>query len=113
MPSLDNWLNAGQDGLVIGADAIMKRDLVELTIARGASDLDAQCVRVVPNRGGSEGTETQGNNVPSASGVVVIGDCNLDIQKGDLFVFRAVRYKVTYVILAINGHVQAYAEGTQ
>lgn len=113
MPSLDNWLNASQDAASFDAGAILKRDLVELTIARGATDLDVQCVRVVPNRGGNERSETQANNVPSASGVVVIGDTDLDIQKGDLFEFRSTRYKVIYVISAIGGHIQAYAEGTQ
>jgi hypothetical protein len=113
MPSLDNWLRGTQDGLTIGAETIQKRDLVEITIARGTSDLDPQCVRVVPSRGGSESGETQGNNVPSASGVVVIGDDDLNIRKGDLFVFRSTRYKVIYVMSAVAGHVQAYAEGTQ
>jgi len=113
MPKLANLLNDSQAGFSFDASAIMNRDLVEITIARGSSDLDVQCVRIVPNSMGSQGGQTVANNTPSQASVVVIGDSDLDMRKGDLFTFRSTRYKVLYVTSAIPGHVQAVAEGTQ
>lgn len=114
MPNLDNWLN-GDDQTMAAFDLslVMGRDLVEIVFSRGSTDLDAQCVRIVPSSTGSQDGETAGNNVPSSARVVVIGDDDLDIKKGDLFEFRSDRYKVLYVMSAVKGHIQAVAEAMQ
>jgi hypothetical protein len=114
MPNLTNWLrpNTAQT-LAFDPSRIIERDMVELTLARGTTDLDPQYVRVVPVSEGSQQGQTAGTNVASQAGVVVIGNDDLDIQKGDLFTFRSTRYKVIYVNSAIPGMIQARAEGTQ
>jgi hypothetical protein len=114
MPNLNSWLN-GDDQTTAAFDLslVMGRDLVEVVFSRGASDLDAQCVRVVPSSTGSQDGETVGNNTASSARVVVIGDDDLDIKKGDLFTFRSDVYKVFYVMSAVKGHVQAVAEAMQ
>jgi len=113
MPNLSNWLNDTQTGLSLDLANMRNRDVVEIALVRGATTLDAQCVRVVPVNLGSLQGETAGNNVPTQMGVALIGAANLNIKKGDLFSFRSGRYKVISVMLAVQGHVQATAEGTQ
>lgn len=114
MPNFSKWLGSEQAGATFSATRIIKRDAVDVVFSRGASDLAAQTCRVVP-AGSSAGSpqQTDANNAYSQADVVVIGEADLNVQKGDFFTFRSERYKVFYVNMAIPGQVQAFAKGTQ
>lgn len=111
MPSLYEWINTEQADF--DPTRIIARDSEDLVLARGNSDLAAQTVRIAPVSPGRRDITTAGQNTASEMDVVVIGQSNLDIKKGDLFIFQGTKYKVAFVNKAFNGQVQARAKGTQ
>lgn len=111
MPSLDGWVSSEQ--AEFDPTRIIARDSESLVLARGSSDLAAQTVRIAPVSPGRRDTTTAGQNTASEMEVVVIGQSNLDIKKGDLFAYQGTTYKVTFVNKSFNGQVQARAKGTQ
>lgn len=111
MPSLYEWINT--ERAAFDPTRIIVRDSVSLVLARGAVDLAAQTVRIAPVSPGRIRITTAGQNTASEIEVVVIGQSDLDIKKGDLFAFQGTKYKVEFVNKAFPGQVQARAKGTQ
>jgi hypothetical protein len=115
MPTFANWLGETPTA-DFDAVSIIARDPYSLLLARGATDMAAQTVRIVPARTLSTPLELRGQDFASSMGesaVVVIGDDTLDIARDDTFVFRTVIYKVVSVDKSMNGKIEALARGVQ
>jgi hypothetical protein len=115
MPTFANWLGETPTA-DFDAVSIIARDPYSLLLARGATDMAAQTVRIVPFGQRSANGEIRGRDDASLMGesaVIVIGDDTLDIARDDTFVFRTVIYKVVSVDKSMNGKIEALARGVQ
>lgn len=114
MPSINNWLN---DGASFDADPdrIVDRDPVSVVFARGAVNVAAQTVRIVPARMNTTGAEKRGleGSQTAEQMVVVIGGSALNVLRDDRFTFRGVVYKVVSVDKTMNNKTEALARGIQ
>lgn len=79
------------------ADAVAVRDdnSWSIEIRRGGANLPAQTVRIVARGSGSRTNSTTAEE--SRSGVLVMGDTNLDIQVEDRFNVNEALYRVVFV----------------
>lgn len=113
MPTLDNWL-ADSSAPDFSADRLIDRDPVTLLLARGATDIAAQTVRIVPasTARGSELLGSEGTQAGEVT-VVVIGDSDLDIRRGDKFKHLGTTYEVETVDKTMPGKIEARARGVQ
>lgn len=115
MPTFANWLGETPTA-DFDAASIIARDPYALLLARGATDLAAQTVRIVPARQLSTPVELRGQDfatVMGESAVIVIGDDTLNIQRDDTFKYRDVVYKVVTVDRVMNNKTEALARGVQ
>lgn len=118
MPDFDAWLKGPASDFAGDASQdpgfIINRRAVSILIARGAADLPAQTVRIVPSHQGSprEGTG-RGDSSMAATDVVVIGDSTFDVQRGDIFLYQGTRYEVIYVDKTMPDKIEAKAKARQ
>ncbi len=114
MPSINNWL-ADTGTFDADADRIIERDVASVVFARGASNISAQTVRIVPARQNTTGTEKRGleGSQTAEQMVVIIGGSALDVLRDDRFTFRGVVYKVVSVDKSMNNKTEALARGIQ
>jgi 2-keto-3-deoxy-galactonokinase len=115
MPTFANWLGETPTA-DFDAASIIARDPYSLLLARGATDMAAQTVRIVPVGQRSTPMELRGRDDASSMGesaVIVIGDDTLNIARDDTFKYRDVVYKVVSVDKTMNGKIEALARGVQ
>lgn len=110
MVNLNGWRSTAQDAADFDPDVIIGRDSTSLVLGRGSSDLAAQTVRIVTTQ---DSNDSGGVNSAGTLEVVIIGDSDLDVKKGDLFKYAGTIFKVFFVNSTFPGQVQARARGEQ
>lgn len=117
MPTYSNWLKAGTrhvGGFDYAPDYIINRDAVSLVLGRGATNLAAQTVRIVPADAGQPSQSSgAGDSASADADVIVIGGSAFDVARGDFFKYLGTRYEVIYVEKTLSSKIEAKAKARQ
>ncbi|MEQ8673298.1 MAG: hypothetical protein RIC84_08785 [Aggregatilineales bacterium] len=116
MPNFGNFMNKAWIGTAFDADPtwLITRDSVSLVLLRGATNLSAQTVRIVPQpSGGREQQTPKAGNQGVSSKVIVIGDGDLNVQAGDRFAYEGRKYRVVSVDASMPNKTEAWADGVE
>jgi hypothetical protein len=87
-------------------------DPASITVMRGQSDLSAQTVRLLQPSGRAREGGTAGGEEATAD-LIVLGESDLDLQRGDRFYHSSQLYEVMYVNPSLTGRVEAQARQVQ
>lgn len=122
MPTVTSWLTADRAkdwrdlDLSTGREGDVTREIADestsVTIRRAGVDQPAQTVRLLqpPARGQEQGSV---GGEESEADLVVLGESDFDVQRGDRFLVSGELYEVVYVAPGQSGRVEAKARQVQ
>ena len=114
--TLEEWYRQADRGATVSF--MIGHRGVSLTLVRDGTVLDAQMVLLVPAGRNNSATEKNGEGGTAAhEQLLIVGQDDLNIQRGDKFKFPATRGRLNYEVVRIEttlvGMVQAFCEEVQ